>query len=433
MPQTRSILHSDLNCYYAAVEMLRNPRLRNIPFAVCGSKSERRGIVLTANYPAKRLGVKTGMAIWEAQRVYKDLVIVPANMEYYIQFSEFVREIYKDYTDTIEAFGLDENWLDVTGSVGLFGNGETIAREIQMRVAKELGLQVSIGVSDNKIFSKLGSDYNKPLGLTVINQDNYKEIVWPLPVGDLLYVGRKTQAKLAGKYIRTIGELAALDTELLVCWFGKIGAMLSAFARGEDLTPVAHQDDEAPVKSVGNSSTCPRDLENCEDAKIMFYTLAESVAARMIEQGFAATTVSISWRTADCEEWHSCQHKLPVTTNLSGQLVEAALDLFTKRYHWHKPLRSVGIKGMNLVAADSVRQLTFEVDAARMARLETLEQTVIALRERYGNKIIQRGMMYADPFLSKIDAKKDHTVHPVGYFQRGGVIIWNGINTKICA
>lgn len=192
----RHILHCDMNCFYASVEMQRHPELRNKPLAVCGSQEERHGIVLTANYLAKPYGVKTGMAIWQARQRCPTLEILPPDMGEYIRFSRMAREIYEDYTDQIEPFGLDESWLDVTGSVGLFGDPMTIAREISDRIKFELGIMASIGVSDNKITAKLGSDYKKPDAITRIERDNYKEIVYPLPVEDLLYVGPATSKKL---------------------------------------------------------------------------------------------------------------------------------------------------------------------------------------------------------------------------------------------
>ncbi|MFR3226523.1 MAG: DNA polymerase thumb domain-containing protein, partial [Blautia massiliensis (ex Durand et al. 2017)] len=238
----RHILHVDANSFYSSVEMQENPTLRGKRIAVCGSKEDRHGIVLTASYPAKRMGVKTGMAIWEAQRCCRDLIIVPPHYREYMRYSGYMREILQDYTDQVEAFGLDESWADVSGSVGLFGSAMTIAQEISERVKRELGITVSIGVSDNKVTAKLGSDYKKPDAITRIEADNYKEIVYPLPVQDLLYVGHATQRKLNYYGIRTIGQLAQTNPEVLHGWFGKVGYSLSAFARGLDASPVARQD-----------------------------------------------------------------------------------------------------------------------------------------------------------------------------------------------
>ena len=239
---TRHILHCDMNCFYASVEMQRHPELRDTPLAVCGSQEERHGIVLTANYIAKPYGVKTGMAIWQAKQRCPQLVTLPPDMDEYIRISRYAREIYEDYTDQVEPFGLDENWLDVTGSVGLYGSPMTIAREISSRIKSELGITASIGVANNKITAKLGSDYKKPDAITRIEQDNYKEIVYPLPVEDLLYVGPATSKKLRAIGIDTIGRLAECPEELLQRRLGKMGLVLSMFAKGRDVSPVQKTD-----------------------------------------------------------------------------------------------------------------------------------------------------------------------------------------------
>ena len=219
----RHILHCDCNCFYASVEMQEHPELRGKSIAVCGDPEARHGIVLTASYPAKRMGVKTGMPIWEAKQHCRDLIIVPASYGKYQKYSGYVREVFNDYTDQVESFGLDEAWLDITGSVGLFGSPVKIAKEISVRIKRELGITVSIGVSFNKITAKLGSDYKKPDAITVIEPDTYKQIVYPLPVGDLLYVGNATQRKLGSYGIRTIGQLAETNPEVLKGWFGVMG------------------------------------------------------------------------------------------------------------------------------------------------------------------------------------------------------------------
>ena len=244
----RHILHCDMNCFYASVEMQRHPNLRDKPLAVCGSQEERHGIVLTANYIAKPYGVKTGMAIWQAKQRCPDLVTLPPDMDEYIRISRFAREIYEDYTDQVEPFGLDECWLDVTGSVGLYGSPMSIAREISNRIKFELGITASIGVADNKITSKLGSDYKKPDAITQISESNYKEIVYPLPVEDLLYVGPATSKKLRSIGISTIGRLAECPKDVLQRRLGKMGLVLSTFARGLDISPVQRTDHIPNIK-----------------------------------------------------------------------------------------------------------------------------------------------------------------------------------------
>lgn len=278
----RHILHCDMNCFYAAVEMQRHPELRDKPLAVCGSQEERHGIVLTANYIAKPYGVKTGMAIWQAKQKCPSLVVLPPDMDEYIRFSRMAHEIYEDYTDQIEPFGLDENWLDVTGSVGLFGDPMSITKEISERIKFELGITASIGVSDNKITAKLGSDYKKPDAITYIGRGNYKEIVYPLPVEDLLYVGPVTSKKLRAIGISTIGRLAECPVDVLVRRLGKMGSILHTFANGRDISPVQRTDHIPNIKSVGNSATTPRDLENEADVKLMLYLLVKLFPAPLV-------------------------------------------------------------------------------------------------------------------------------------------------------
>jgi DNA polymerase-4 len=430
--EQRVVAHSDLNCYYASVEMLRNPRLRDVPMAVCGRKAERHGIVLAANYHAKRKGVKTGMANWEARRLCPGMYTVPPHYDDYIQFSGFVRDLYSDYTDRIEPFGLDESWLDFTGCVPSFKAGEKLIYEIKERVKRELGVTVSIGLSDNKVFSKLGSDMHKPDACTPIPRERFKEIVWPLPVGNLLYVGRATEIKLRRRLIQTIGDLANTDPDNLHRWFGKVGLILHAFANGEDRSMVAPTGYEAPIKSIGNSHTCPRDLCNDKDAKIMIYAMSESVGARLMELGFYATTVELFFINNDMTACWTKRRKLPVPTNISGEIAEAAFRLFTKAYgHWPMPLRKIGVRGCDLISDASPRQTTVFEDAEKMAGKEDLERAINILRSRYGNKCIQRAIMYTDSVLSGVDAKKDHTIHPTGVFNGGMTVSWGGYTTMI--
>ena len=277
----RTILHSDCNCFYASVELLHHPELRGKPVAVGGDPEARHGIVLTADYTAKRYGVKTGMALWQAKQVCPDITFLPPRMDLYLRFSRMAQEIYADYTDKREPYGIDESWLDVTDSATLKGDGFHIAQEISSRMKKELGITVSVGVSFNKIFAKLGSDYKKPDAITTMYEDEFQRKAWCLPVSDLLYVGNATNKKLYSMGIRTIGDLAESDETLLVRKLGKMGSILWAFANGYDESPVKLENTSAPVKSVGNSTTTPKDMETDEDVKIVLYILAESVAARL--------------------------------------------------------------------------------------------------------------------------------------------------------
>ncbi|WP_293009821.1 MULTISPECIES: DNA polymerase IV [unclassified Oscillibacter] len=413
----RNILHVDQNCFYASVEMQRHPELRGRPLAVCGSQEARHGIVLAANYLAKPLGIKTGMAIWQARQKCPDLVVLPPDMAEYIRFSKLAREIYADYTEQIEPFGLDEAWLDVTGSAGIAGDAMHIAREINRRIQFELGLTVSIGVSDNKITAKLGSDYKKPNAITRIERDNYKEIVYPLPVGDLLYVGAATKEKLRRVGITTIGALAESPVEFLHRRLGKMGIVLHTFANGWDVSPVQTTEYVPAIKSVGNSATTPRDLINNGDVRLMLLLLAESVCCRMRELASRCTVVEVYIRDT---ELHSLirQRKLTSPSCSSTELADTAYALFLANYHWENPIRSIGIRGSELIETGAYEQTSLFEDAQRRDKWERIDRSVDALRQRYGYLSVQRAILKTDPLLGSINPKDDHTVHPVGYFGR---------------
>lgn len=410
----RHVLHCDMNCFYASVEMQRHPELRDKPLAVCGSQEERHGIVLTANYIAKPYGVKTGMAIWQARERCPHLVILPPDMEEYIRFSRMAREIYEDYTDQIEPFGLDESWLDVTGSVGLFGTPMKIAREISDRIKFELGITASIGVANNKITAKLASDYRKPDTITRIEADNYKEIAYPLPVEDLLYVGPATSRKLRAMGIFTIGRLAEHPVDALVWRLGKMGAVLHTFANGKDLSPVQRSDHIPAIKSVGNSATTPRDLENEDDVKLMLL-LAESICSRTRELVSRCTVVELYVRDTELNTFCR-QRKLAMPSCSSQELAEVGFSLFQKNYTWRRPVRSIGLRGAGLVEALDSVQLSLYAEDRKRDKWERIDAAVDRLRERYGYMSVRRALMDSDPLLGHINVRDGHTVHPVGYF-----------------
>ena len=414
----RVILHSDMNNCYASIELLHHPELRGKPLAVGGDPEARHGIVLAKDMIAKKAGVKTGMALWQARQVCPNIVFVPPRMDLYLRFSRLAHQIYADYTDQQEAFGIDESWLDVTNSASCKGDGYSIAQEISQRMKDELGVTVSIGVSWNKIFAKFGSDYKKPDAITVISPENYQDIVWRQPVEDLLYVGRATKRKLNGYGIQTIGQLAQTDPELLHRWLGKMGYVLSIFANGQDQTPVNKEHYDAPIKSIGNSTTTPRDLVNEEDVKIITYVLAESVSARLRDNHFKCNVVEISVRDNELFSF-TRQQKIKSPTNITGEIAKAAMKLFHEHYRWQKPIRSIGVRACNLVSADAPIQLDLFLDEQRREKEHKLDIAVDVIRRRFGFDSIQRGLMYQDRILSKVNAKEDHTVHPHGYFENG--------------
>lgn len=413
----RTILHADLNNFYASVECLYNPKLRDVPVAVCGDVENRHGIVLAKNNLAKALGIKTGEAIWQAKQKCSNLVTLPPDYRKYLLFSRLMRQIYCEYTDQVESFGIDEAWLDVTGSTLLYGDGETIANQLRQRAKDELGVTLSIGVSFNKIFSKLGSDMKKPDATTVITQDNYKTLVWSLPVEELLYVGRATKNKLYSYGINTIGDLAQADTNFLINKLGKMGAILQIFALGEDDTPVRKVSESSLIKSVGNSTTSPKDLETDEDVKLVFTMLSESVAARLREYGLKCTGVAISLRDNKLYSF-TRQAKLNRPTFLSNDIIKKAMALFKQNYDWRYPLRSIGVRGIDLVTANEHIQLSlFDIQESKIKELEELEMTIDDIRHRFGHQAIFRASTLIDTKLSNLNPKEDHIIHPVSYFK----------------
>lgn len=412
----RIIFHIDMNSCYANIECLHQPAIRDKPVAVGGDVEARHGIILAKNQHAKKFGIKTGQALWQAKQKCPELIIVPPHYDLYLRFSRLAREIYGDYSDQIEPFGLDEAWVDVTGTSKFCDCGEALANEIRERVKFELGITVSIGVSFNKIFAKLGSDYKKPDAVTVFTRENFKERVWPLPASDLLYVGPATTRKLRNYGIFTIGQIAQTPPEYLRGWFGKWGDVLYYFANGQDITPVAHSGDEAIIKSMGNSTTTPRDLTCDEDASIVYWMLAESVAERMREGGFLCKTVQISLRDSELHSFER-QMKLQTPTCLAVELHTAAMRLLRNNYKWNRPLRSIGIRGADLIPNSSPWQLNIFEDEKKREKLENLELMMDDVRRRFGHYAINRAVTITDKTLANINPKEDHIIHPVGYFK----------------
>ena len=412
----RTILHVDMNNFYASVECLYRPEIRHLPVAVAGDPLNRHGIILAKNMIAKKLGIKTGEAIWEAKLKATNLVTVPPDFSKYLKFSRLARQILYDYTDQIEPFGIDENWIDVTGSKLLCGNGSEIANSIRSRIKEELGITVSIGVSFNKIFAKLGSDMKKPDAVTVIPHDKFKDIVWPLPVSELLYVGRSTQRKLNSRGVLTIGDLANYPVEYLVSTLGKWGEILSLFANGKDTAPVRKLNESSAVKSIGNGTTCPRDLLDNQDMKLVFTVLAESVAARLRDYGLKCTGVQIYLRD---NKLYSItrQKKIKKPSYLSTDILDAAMELLVNSYDWQNPLRSVGVRAIDLVTENTYMELSLFDDNDKIIEQENLAHTIDSLRKRFGHDSILRASCLLDSSLTRFNPKEDHTIHPVSYFR----------------
>lgn len=382
----RAILHSDLNSFYASVETMLSPSLRGKAVAVCGCTEERHGIILAKSDKAKQAGVKTGMVNWEARKLCKDLILVPPQYDQYLKYSKLTQSIYQRYTDLIEPFGMDECWLDVTASKHI-GSPMDIAESIRQAVREELGLTVSIGVSYNKIFAKLGSDMKKPDAITEIQKEDYKKKVWPLKCDEMIYCGRATTAKLEKYRIHTIGDIAKTNPDFLRRLLGINGLSLWNYANGTDQSRVMHKDFVSPVKSIGHGITCISDLKNEEEVWKVILALSQDIGHRLRVHELSARGIQIDIRGNDLfGQQYQC--KLPITTQLPSEIGASAFRLFKERYPWNTNVRAVTVRAIDLVAQSDATQLSLYVDTDRLLRREQLENTIENLRSRFGNQAI---------------------------------------------
>ena len=390
----RVIFHCDLNCFFASVELLDKPALWDVPVAVCGDPKSRHGIILAKNEPAKKRGVQTAETVWQAKKKCPVLVLLPPHHELYEVYSRRVNEIYGRFTDLVEPFGIDESWLDVTGSLHLFGgDARALADRIRATVKAETGLTVSVGVSFNKVFAKLGSDLKKPDATTVIPPEGWRDIVWPLPVGDMLFAGRSTQRVLGQYGIETIGQLAACPEEMAEQLLGKMGGQLWRYANGLDNSPVRPGHQREPVKSVGNGTTFPTDLVRWEQIRQGLAPLCDSVATRLRRQRLYAGGVSVTLKGADFKTV-SRQMRLDEPTHLMRDIWETAQELARQIWKAPTPIRAMTVTALYVTEdGQAYRQLDLlgQASAKRSERQEKLESAVDAIREKYGSGAIRFG------------------------------------------
>lgn len=410
----RVILHSDLNNFFASVEIALDPSLKGRPLIVCGDPKERHGIVLAKSEEAKKYGIKTAETVYSALKKCPNLMLVPSHFSEYKRYSRLVKEIYGRYTDKIEECSIDECALDMTESIALFGDGATIAERIRGEVQEELGLTVSVGVSFNKVFAKLASEMKKPNAVTVISEHDYKEKIWGLPVSELWLVGGATARTLGSIGIHTIGDLANADEALLIKVLGKRGRQVRVYARGEDEEPVKWEKTREDLKSIGNSSTLPKDITDRDEVKRWFYALSESVAARQRSADVGrANTVHIVVRNEKLQD-NTWQTKVSPTA-LCGDIAKAAFDLFCR----HCPLGTrVRMLGVSVSGFDyHIEQMTLdgafsEGIGASYEKKERAENAIAKLREKYGYATVQRGVVLEDARLDGLDirGKKEEIV-----------------------
>lgn len=391
----RAILHSDLNCFYASVEMMLDPSLKGKAVAVCGSTEDRHGIVLAKSELAKKAGVKTGMVNWEARQCCRDLITVPPQYDQYLKYSKLTQAIYQRYTDLIEPFGMDECWLDVSGSRHLFGDSMCIAEQIRKTVREELGLTVSIGVSFNKIFAKLGSDMKKPDAITEISESSYKEKVWPLDCSEMIYCGPATTKKLSSYGIHTIGDVAQADPLFLKRLLGVNGLALWSYANGQDQSRVMHRDFVSPVKSIGHSITCVSDLETKEEVWKVILQLCQDIGHRLRVHELMARTVQVQIRGNDLFG-SQFQCKLPFPTQLPSEIASTAFRAFEDKYRWNNNVRAVCVRAIELVPKSQPQQLTLFFDHEKRAAREKVEDAIEEIRGRFGKKAITYAILMGD-------------------------------------
>lgn len=403
----RTILHCDLNSFYASVELLERPELRSVPVAVCGDPESRHGIILAKNEAAKKFQVKTAETIWQARRKCPDLVLLPAHHDKYRHWSRVINAIYERYTDLVEPFSIDESWLDITGSMHLFGgDGKAIADRLRREVREETGLTISVGVSFNKVFAKLGSDLKKPDATTVITRENFRDKVWPLPVTDLLFVGRASSQVLGQYGVRTIGDLAAFGREPLTELLGKMGGQLCDYAAGLEHSPVVPARELPPPKSIGNSITFRRNLVGPEDIRTGVALLSDSVAARLRKHAMRCATVQVTIRDPDFR--NICRQKrldIPICT--STELSRAAMELIRESWNMNAPIRLLAITGQNLVPEDQAAEqmdLFLAQTTPRRERREQLERAVDGIRGKFGKGAIVPAAVVGED----IDRPADH-------------------------
>lgn len=393
--EERAILHSDLNSFYASVEIMLDPSLRGKAVAVCGSTEDRHGIVLAKSDLAKKAGVKTGMVNWEARQLCRNLIIVPPQYDQYLKYSKLTQSIYQRYTDMIEPFGMDECWLDVTGSRAMCGDALTIAESIRKSVREELGLTVSIGVSYNKIFAKLGSDMKKPDAITQIRREEVRDKIWPLDCSEMIYCGQATTAKLAKYGIHTIGQVAETDPAFLKHLLGVNGLALWRFANGTDTSRVMHKDFVSPVKSIGHGITCIADLDGEEEVWRVILELSQDIGHRLRVHELSARGVQVYVRGNDLLG-SQFQCKLPFTTQLPSEIANAAFRVFRERYRWGSKVRAVTVRAIDLVPQNSPNQLSIFVNAEKLDRRERLQDAIEELRGRFGKTAITYAALLGD-------------------------------------
>lgn len=386
-----TILHCDANNFYASVEMMLNPELKGKAIAVCGNPEKRHGIVLAKSELAKKAGVATGEPIWQARQKCPDIIFVPPHFDQYVAISNKLFAMYSEYTDMVEPFGIDECWLDCTQSTNLFGSGEQIAEILRKRVKEELGITISVGVSFTKIFAKIGSDYKKPDAVTVIDEQNFKQIVWGLPVSDLLMVGRRTAKLFKQLSINTIGDLAKYDVNTLQQYIGINAKKLHAYANGIEIDEIRLADQKHVPESIGNSTTTPFDITNLSEAQAVITSLSEMVAVRLRKHMLTANGVGVSVRYCSLDGKNKTQ-LLSYKTYNAQDIADEAMTILQSLHNFKKdpPIRQLGVYTYKLSKCE-IRQKTI-FDTSHNKR-DNLDKSIDEIRKKYGQTALKTGIV----------------------------------------
>ena len=393
----RVILHCDANNFFASVESLARPELKTVPMAVSNSDDRRHGVILAKNDLAKPFGVKTGESVLEALKKCPGLTLVKPHRAQYGEYSRKLNALYQRYTDRVEAASIDESFLDVTDCQALFGSGEEIANALRKSAREELGLTISVGVSFNKTFAKLGSDYKKPDATTVLSRENFRQILYPLPAGAMLGVGGAAEASLNRIGIHTMGDIAAVPRETLVACLGKFGGAVWDGVMGLDRERVKRVGEYEPPKSIGNGETFPRDIRGREEIEVALMALTDSVAQRLRAHGMVTKTVTVQIKNPSLKVI-SRQVALAHPTSATLALYRAARDLLLKTWHVEAPIRMLTVTLSGLSDPEDARQLSLFDDEAGEARDERLYHAVDAIRQRYGTDALKPAILLTQLF-----------------------------------
>ena len=392
----RTILHCDCNSYFASVECISRPELKLVPMAVCGDPESRHGIILAKNELAKKYGIQTAETIWQAKKKCPQLTLVVPHHDLYEQISDQINLIYGQYTDLVEPFSIDESWLDVTGTQHKFGTGEQIANELRQRIREEIGITISVGVSFNKIFAKLGSDYKKPDATTCITRENYRSILWPLPARDMMFVGSTTAERLSHMGIQTIGDIANAGREQLKLILGRSGETIWAYAAGEDDSRVRSADETEQPKSIGNSITFPHDLVGRQEICAGLLALCDQVGSRLRKHGLYCATVQVQIKDPLLATI-SRQQKLTAPTNVTREIYEAAVCIAEKSWSMPSPVRLLSVTAASLSDCCSEQMTLFGDTTEGKLKSAKLDRAMDSIRSRYGKDSISYARLMKKP------------------------------------